>query len=56
MSDNLWSQPLDGSAPKQITDFKADLILNFAYSRDGRQLAFARGNQSREAVMISEVK
>lgn len=53
---NLWSQPLDGSAPKQITDFKSDLILNFAYSRDGRQLAFARGNQSRDAVLISEVK
>ena len=53
---NLWSQPLDGSAPKQITDFKSDLILTFAYSRDGRQLAFARGNQSRDAVMISEVK
>ncbi len=55
-ASNLWSQPLDGSAPKQITDFKSDLILNFAYSRDGRQLAFARGNQSRDAVMISEVK
>jgi len=53
---NLWSLPLDGGAPKQITDFKSDLILNFAYSRDGRQLAFARGNQSRDAVMISEVK
>jgi serine/threonine protein kinase len=53
---NLWSQPLDGGAPKQITDFKSDLILNFAYSRDGRQLALARGNQSRDVVMISEVK
>jgi serine/threonine protein kinase len=53
---NLWSQPLDGGAAKQITDFKSDLILNFAYSRDGKALALARGNQSHDAVMISEVK
>jgi serine/threonine protein kinase len=53
---NLWSQPLDGSTPKQITDFKSDLIYNFAYSRDGRQLALARGSHTRDAVLISEVK
>ncbi len=32
---NLWRQPLDGSRPLQITDFKSDLIYNFAYARDG---------------------
>lgn len=53
---NLWSQPLDGGKAVQITDFKSDLILNFAYSRDGRQLAFARGSHTRDAVLISEVK
>ncbi|MGI9165856.1 MAG: hypothetical protein ACR2G5_05645 [Pyrinomonadaceae bacterium] len=50
---NLWSQPLDGGAAKQITNFKSDLILNFAYSRDGHQLAVARGSQSRDAVLIA---
>ena len=53
---NLWRQPLDGGAAEQITDFKADLIYNFAYSSDGRQLAFARGNHTRDAVLISETK
>ncbi len=53
---NLWSQPLDGGTAKQITDFKTDLIYNFAYSRDGRQLALARGSHTRDAVLISEVK
>lgn len=53
---NLWSQPLDGGAPRQITDFKSDLIYKFAYSRDGRGLALARGNVTRDAVMISESK
>jgi Tol biopolymer transport system component len=53
---NLWSQPLDGGAPRQITDFKSDLIYKFAYSRDGRGLALARGNVTRDAVMISQSK
>ena len=53
---NLWRQPLDGSAAKQITDFKSDLIYGFAYSRGGRNLALARGSHNRDAVLISEVK
>jgi serine/threonine protein kinase len=53
-ASNLWSQPLKGGAPKQITDFKSDLIYRFAYARDGKLLAVARGNVSRDAVMISE--
>ncbi|MGH9968127.1 MAG: protein kinase domain-containing protein [Pyrinomonadaceae bacterium] len=53
---NLWRQPLDGSTPRQITNFKSDLIYNFAYSHDGRDLALARGSHIRDAVLISEVK
>ncbi len=52
----LWRQPLDGGKPVQITDFKSDLIYNFAYAHDGRTLAFARGSHTRDAVLISEVK
>ena len=36
---NIVAQPLDGSALKQLTDFKADRIFYFDYSRDGKQLA-----------------
>lgn len=53
---NLWQQPLDGGAPKQITDFKSEPILNFAYSRDGKQLALARGETTHDVVLISDVK
>jgi TolB protein len=53
---NLWSQPLDGSGPKQITDFKGNLITGFAWSRDGKQLACTRGVLLRDAVLITEVK
>ena len=53
---NLWSQPLDGSGPTQITDFKGNLITGFAWSRDGKQLACTRGVLLRDAVLITEVK
>ncbi len=53
---NLWRQPLDGGKAAQITDFKSDTISFFAYSRDGKQMALSRGNQSRDALMISEEK
>ena len=53
---NLWRQPLDGGPAKKITEFKSDLIYNFAYSRDGKMLAFARGNNSPDAVLITEAK
>jgi Tol biopolymer transport system component len=55
-ASNLWSQPLDGRAPRQISDFTSGLIYRFAYSRDDKQLALARGDVSRDAVMISESK
>src|SRR5205807_127168 len=51
---NVWSQPLDGSAPRQVTDFKDSFMTGFAYSHDGKQLACARGIFNRDAVIISE--
>ncbi len=50
---NVWSQPIDGSPPKQITDFKDSFMTGFAYSRDGK-LVCSRGIFNRDAVIISE--
>jgi serine/threonine protein kinase/Tol biopolymer transport system component len=49
---NIWTQPLDGSPPRQVTDFKADSIFNFAWSCDGKQLAIVRSVSSSDAVMM----
>ena len=51
---NIWAQPVDGGAPKQVTDFKELYMTGFAWSRDGKQLAVSRSNYSRDAVIISE--
>jgi Tol biopolymer transport system component len=51
---NLWSLPLGGGRPKQLTDFDADLIFAYAWSRDGKQLAVARGRISSDVVLITD--
>jgi serine/threonine protein kinase/Tol biopolymer transport system component len=53
---NIWSQALDGGKPTQLTHFKEHLITAFDWSRDGRQLAVARGLIIRDAVLISNSK
>ena len=53
---NIWSQPLDGGKPVQLTDFKMDRIFAFDWSRDGKQLLLARGTISNDVVLISDFK
>ena len=49
---NIWSQPLDGGKPVQLTNFKTGRIFNFAWSRDGKWLALARGSVTSDVVLI----
>ncbi|HEX8068715.1 MAG TPA: protein kinase [Pyrinomonadaceae bacterium] len=53
---NIWSQPVAGGAPEQLTDFKSDQIFRFDRSRDGKQLLFARGTTTSDVVLVSDVK
>ena len=52
---NIWSQPLDGGPPRQVTDFKDLLITSFSWSRDGKQLVCTRGSLLRDAVLITDL-
>jgi Tol biopolymer transport system component len=53
---NIWSQPIDGGAPKQLTSFKSDLITSFAWSRDGKELVCSRGSVTSDVVLITDIK
>jgi Tol biopolymer transport system component len=53
---NLWAQPIDGSPPKQLTNFASESIFSFDLSRDGKQVALSRGTQSSDVVLISNFK
>jgi len=37
-----------------LTDFKADRIFWFDFSRDGKWLALSRGTQTSDVVLISD--
>lgn len=51
---NIWRHPIDGSSPKQLTNFTSGNIYHFAYSLDGSRLFLARGNQVRDAILIRQ--
>jgi Tol biopolymer transport system component len=54
--DNVWVQPLDGSAGHQITNFKSDQIVSFHWSPDGSKLAVLRVHSESNVVLIQETK
>ncbi|MCW5970131.1 MAG: protein kinase [Blastocatellales bacterium] len=51
---NVWVQPLDGSPPRQITNFSSDAIFWFAWSPRGDVLAVSRGYTSTDVVLLTE--
>jgi Tol biopolymer transport system component/predicted Ser/Thr protein kinase len=54
--DNVWVQPLDGSAGHQITNFKSEQIWSFSLSPDGKSLAVLRGHWDSDVVLLQESK
>jgi eukaryotic-like serine/threonine-protein kinase len=55
-ASNIWNQPIDGSQPKQLTDFKTHFIHGFAWSRDGKQLACARWTTTSDVILIKNFR
>jgi len=54
---NIWVQPLDGSASRQITHFTdGRLIGHYAWSRDGQRLAVSRASLSSDIVLFRGLK
>src|SRR5215212_6191730 len=53
---NIWSQPLEGGPPKQVTNFNDMLMTGFAWSNDGKQLACTRGTLVRDAILVTDLK
>lgn len=49
---NIWVQPLDGSVPQKLSNFKAESIESFDWSPDGKRLAFVRVTETSDVVLI----
>ncbi|HEV3471223.1 MAG TPA: protein kinase [Pyrinomonadaceae bacterium] len=52
----VWSQPLEGGPPRQLTHFKADQIFRFDWSSDGKRLAYTRGKVTSDVILISNAR
>ncbi len=50
---NIWEQPLAGGEPFQLTRFPGNEMFVFVWSKDGKHLAFSRGQRKTEVVMMS---
>jgi serine/threonine protein kinase/Tol biopolymer transport system component len=51
---NVWSQPVGGGPPKQLTQFKTGQMFSFDWSRDGKQSLASRGSTSADVVLIKD--
>jgi hypothetical protein len=51
---DLWIQPLDGGAPRQLTRFEDDarVIADFAWSGNGARLAVARAVTTNDIILF----
>jgi Tol biopolymer transport system component len=56
LATNLWKQPLSGGDPVQVTKFTSGQIFAYAWSQDGKQLAFLRGQRKSDVVMMSNFR
>jgi Tol biopolymer transport system component len=53
---NVWEQLIAGGPPRQITSFSSELIFDFSWSRDGKQLYLARGETASDVILISNFR
>jgi eukaryotic-like serine/threonine-protein kinase len=54
---NIWTYPVfSHDQPKQLTHYTTGQVWTFAWSPDGKQLAYAYGNNSSDVVLFSQPK
>src|ERR1700688_4861901 len=54
---NIWSLPVLGNAPgRQLTHFTSGQVWAFHYTRDGKFVAYARGNNQSDVVLFTSAK
>jgi tetratricopeptide (TPR) repeat protein len=45
-------EPLDGRKARRVTDFQELILADFAFSPDGKSLAYSRGPRTRDALLV----
>ena len=52
-TSNVWIQPVDGSAPRALTNFVWGQVYSFDWTQDGK-LVYSRGMSTSDVVLIRE--
>jgi Tol biopolymer transport system component len=52
----IWVMPLATKKPYQLTKFDSELIGNFVWSKDGKNLAIVRGEDTGDIVLLNDKK
>jgi eukaryotic-like serine/threonine-protein kinase len=54
---NIWLLPVIGNGPqRQLTHFTSGQVWAFHYARDGKSVAYARGNNQSDVVLFTSAK
>lgn len=53
---NIWSQPLNGDPPRQLTHFETAYIDDFAWAPDGKTLALRRRTNTWDIVLLKNFR
>jgi DNA-binding winged helix-turn-helix (wHTH) protein/Tol biopolymer transport system component len=53
---NLWEQPIVSGSARQLTKFNAGQIFDFSWSNDHQQLFLARGQVTRDVVLLEGIQ
>jgi serine/threonine protein kinase len=53
---NIWSKPISGGPPAQITDFSSGRIFDFTLAPDGEAFVCSKGTTSTDVVLIKDFR
>lgn len=56
VGSNLWVHSLGAERARQLTKFKGEELFRFAWSRDGKRLALARGVVNADAILLTNFR
>ena len=55
-TNGIWLQDINGGEPKRLEGVPAERTFSYGWSRDGKQLAYGRIREVRDAVLISDFR
>ena len=55
-ANGIWKQNLNGGEPQRLEGLPQEKLFGYGWSPDGKLFAFTRGSDSRDVILISNIK